>query len=83
MEANECLAASFDDGHVWLDKMQLQLQWLRLRQPASLLRLLQRPVLLDAWLRGEEEEHASFLWRSPCVPVCARVCCPRACAVCA
>ena len=39
MEANECLAASFDDGHVWLDKMQLQLQWLRLRQPASLLRL--------------------------------------------
>ena len=59
MEANECLAASFDDGHVWLDKMQLQLQlqWLRLRHPASLLRLLQRPVLLDAWLRGEEEEH--------------------------
>ena len=58
------------DGHVWLDndKMQLQLQWLRLRQPASLLRLLQRPELLDAWLRGEEEEHASFLWRGEVNP---------------
>ena len=36
------------------------MQWLR--QPASLLRLLQRPVWLDAWLRGEEER-ASLLWR--------------------
>ena len=42
------------------DEMPLQLQWLR--QPASLLRLLQRPVWLDAWLRGEEER-ASLLWR--------------------
>jgi|TARA_B110000902_G_scaffold219517_1_gene253954 hypothetical protein len=33
-----------------------------LRQPASLLRLLQRPVWLDAWRRGEEER-ASPLWR--------------------
>ena len=40
------------------NEMLPQLQWLR--QPASLLRLLQRPVLLDAWLRGEEEEHASI-----------------------
>ena len=37
-----------------------QLQWLR--QPASLLRLLERPVWIDAWLRGEEER-ASLLWR--------------------
>ena len=44
----------------WRDEMPLQLQWLR--QPASLLRLLQRPVWLDAWLRGEEER-ASLLWR--------------------
>ena len=33
---------------LWRDEMPLQLQWLR--QPASLLRLLQRPVWLDAWL---------------------------------
>ena len=62
------------DGHVWLDndKMQLQLQWLRLRQPASLLRLLQRPVLLDAWLRGEEEEHtAGTLQCRPGTRVCS------------
>ena len=44
----------------WRDEMLLQLQWLR--QPASLLRLLERPVWLDAWLRGEEER-ASLLWR--------------------
>ena len=37
----------------WRDEMLPQLQWLR--QPASLLRLLERPVWLDAWLRGEEE----------------------------
>ena len=42
------------------DEMLPQLQWLR--QPASLLRLLERPVWLDAWLRGEEER-ASLLWR--------------------
>jgi len=51
---------------VWLDEMQLQLQlqlqWLR--QPASLIQLLQRPVWLDAWVHGEEER-ASFLWRQP------------------
>ena len=45
---------------MWRDEMPLQMQWLR--QPASLLRLLQRPVWLDAWLRGEEER-ASLLWR--------------------
>ena len=44
----------------WRDEMLPQLQWLR--QPASLLRLLERPVWLDAWLRGEEER-ASLLWR--------------------
>jgi len=42
------------------DEMPLQLQWLR--QPASLLRLLQRPVWLDAWRYGEEGR-ASLLWR--------------------
>ena len=44
----------------WHDEMLPQLQWLR--QPASLLRLLERPVWLDAWLCGEEER-ASLLWR--------------------
>ena len=44
----------------WRDEMPLQLQWLR--QPASLLRLLQRPMWLEAWLLGEEER-ASLLWR--------------------
>jgi len=47
---------------VWLDEMQLQLQLQWLRQPASLIQLLQRPVWLDAWVHGEEER-ASFLWR--------------------
>ena len=45
---------------MWRDEMPLQMQWLR--QPASLLRLLQRPVWLDTWLYGEEER-ASLLWR--------------------
>ena len=48
------------DASMMGDEMLLQLQWLR--QPASLLRLLERPVWLDAWLRGEEER-ASLLWR--------------------
>jgi len=58
---NERLAidASMTDI-MWRDEMPLQLQWLR--QPASLLWLLQRPVWLDAWRRGEEER-ASLLWR--------------------
>ena len=47
---------------VWLDEMQLQLQLQWLRQPASLIQLLQRPAWLDAWVHGEEER-ASFLWR--------------------
>ena len=50
----------FDGGHHVARRGPLQVQWLR--QPASLLRLLQRPVWLDAWLRGEEER-ASLLWR--------------------
>ena len=48
------------DASMMGDEMLLQLQWLR--QPASLLRLLERPVWLDAWLRGEEER-ASLFWR--------------------
>ena len=48
------------DASMMGDEMLLQLQCLR--QPASLLRLLERPVWLDAWLCGEEER-ASLLWR--------------------
>ena len=40
-------------------QLRLQLQWRW--QPVSLLQLLQRPVWLDAWVRGEEER-AALLW---------------------
>ena len=43
------------------DEMQLRLQLQWRRQPALLLQLLQRPVWLDAWMRGEEERVA-LLW---------------------
>ena len=57
---NERLAIDASMMDMCRDEMPLQLQWPR--QPASLLRLLQRPVWLDAWLLGEEER-ASLLWR--------------------
>ena len=58
-ELNMQLALEESGQDYWWSQLPPQLCWLR--RPDSLQQLLQRPVWLDAWLRGEEAR-AALLW---------------------
>ena len=58
-ELNMQLALEESGQDYWWSQLPPQLHWLR--RPDSLQLLLQRPVWLDAWRRGEERR-AALLW---------------------
>ena len=58
-ELNMRLALEESGQDYWWSQLPPQLCWLR--RPDSLQQLLQRPVWLDAWRRGEEAR-AALLW---------------------